>query len=319
MTGGGGSNNVGTVFELSPPVAGQTGWSETVLLTFNGKNGAYPSGALLADGAGNLYGTTEEGGNNKCPSRVGCGVVFELSPPSAGQTKWTETVLFSFHKSDGAAPLAGLIADGAGNLFGTTYEGGMTDHGLAFELSPPVAGRTAWTETVLRYFGATNGKGPSGVLLADGAGNLYGTTNGGGKNRTGCPGDKGCGVVFELSPPATGQTTWTETVLYVFKGTDGEVPTGGLVADGVGNIFGTAAFGGKSKACASALGCGLVFELSPPAAGGTAWTETLLASFNGTKGQTPYGGLIRDGAGNLYGTTELGGTHGDGVVFEVTP
>ena len=119
--------------------------------------------------------------------------------------------------------------------------------------------------------------------------------------------------------PCTGQTTWTETVLYAFNGTDGDDPSGGLIADGVGNIFGTAAFGGKIKACAYGLGCGVVFELSPPAAGGTAWTETVLRSFNGTKGQTPYGGLIRDSAGNLYGTTELGGTHGDGVVFELTP
>ena len=183
-----------------------------------------------------------------------------------------------------------------------------------------MAGQTAWTETILQDFShPANGNLPSGVLMADGAGNLYGTTSGGGKNSTACHSDRRCGVVFELSPPAAGGTAWTETVLYAFKGTDGQNPTGGLIADGAGNLFGTAAEGGNYKACAGGFGCGLVFELSPPVAGQTAWTETVLRSFNGAKGETPYGGLIRDSAGNLYGTTESGGTHDDGVVFEVTP
>jgi uncharacterized repeat protein (TIGR03803 family) len=283
----------------------------TVLFSFKNLRGANPAGGLFADHAGNLYGMTGQGGANNV------GTVFELSPPVAGQTAWPETVLFSFHGPDGAHPYGALIADGAGNLYGTTNQGGANNVGAVFELSPPVAGQTAWSKTVLLTFNGTNGAYPAGALLADGAGNLYGTTEEGGANNN-CGDRVGCGAVFELSPPSAGQTKWTETVLFSFHKSDGAAPLAGLIADGAGNLFGTTAVGGQSKVCGY-HGCGLVFELSPPAAGARAWTETLLRSFNGIKGKAPYGGLIRDGAGNLYGTTQSGGSHGDGVAFEVTP
>jgi uncharacterized repeat protein (TIGR03803 family) len=294
----GGASYDGVVFELRPPAAGKTAWTETVLQSFNVTNGQYPEAGLIADGAGNLYGTTFFGGANSD------GEVFELSPPAAGRKAWTETVLFSFNSTDGLAPFAGLVADGAGNLYGTTPYGGVNGDGVVFELSPPAAGKTAWTETVLQSFNGTDGAGPEGGLIADGAGNLYGTTTGGGANSV--------GVVFELSPPAAGKTAWTETVLQSLNGTNGAKPQAGLIADSAGNLYGTTYTGGASND-------GVVFELSPPAAGKTAWTETVLQSFNVTNGQYPEAGLIADGAGNLYGTTLLGGKHGEGVVFKLTP
>jgi len=293
----GGATGKGVVFELSPPAAGKTAWTETVLQSFNVTNGAYPFAGLIADGAGNLYGTTNGGGANND------GVVFELSPPAAGKTAWTETVLQSFNGTNGAAPYAGLLADGAGNLYGTTNAGGAIGAGVVFELSPPAVGKTAWTETVLQSFNGTNGAYPFAALIADGPGNLYGTTSGGGANNR--------GVVFELSPPAVGKTAWTETVLFSFHGTKG-YPNAGLLADSAGNLYGTTQGGGANND-------GVVFKLSPPAADQRAWTERVLHSFNGTNGGKPYAGLIADGAGNLYGTTLYGGADAAGVVFKLTP
>jgi len=241
------------------------------------------------DSAGNLYGTTLEGGAH------GYGAVYELSPPTGGQTRWTETVLFSFDGYNGGRPSGDLLADRAGNLYGTTLGGGGSV-GVAFELSPPATGQITWTETVLVYFDGANGFAPMGSLIADGAGNLYGTTQSGGANSA--------GVAFELSPPAAGQTVWTETVLLSFSGFG---PEAGLVADGEGNLYGTMTYGG-------AYSDGTVYELSPPAAGQTAWAETVLFSFNGTNGERPIAGLIADGAGNLYGTTWYGGANFDGGV-----
>jgi uncharacterized repeat protein (TIGR03803 family) len=301
----GGAFKDGTVFELSPPAAGQTAWTETVLLSFNGtKTGEYPYGSLIADSAGNLYGTAEGGGAG------GCGVVFELSPPAAGKTAWTETVLFSFNLNDGNAPEGSLIADSEGNLYGTTVEGGVPRGGVVFELSPPAAGQTAWTETVLYSFEASTGAEPSGSLLADSAGNLYGMTTAGGTFFD--------GIVFEISPPAAGQTAWTETVLTEFGGKNGSHPYGSLIADRQGNLYGTTTDGGTT-ARGKVSTRGTVFELTPPEAGQTAWTETILTSFDGTDGTVPEGSLIADSEGNLYGTTEAGGPFKHGTVFELTP
>jgi uncharacterized repeat protein (TIGR03803 family) len=178
----GGAGDHGTVFELTPPAAGKTAWTEKVIHSFHGKtNGAFPAAGLIADGAGNLYGTASGG----------CGVVFKLSPPPAGETIWTETVLHSFDLTNGADPQAGLIADGAGNLYGTTEQGGANNDGVVFELSP-AAGKTAWTATVRLSFHGTNGANPVADLIADGAGNLYGTAESGGAH--------GDGVVFRLTP-----------------------------------------------------------------------------------------------------------------------
>jgi uncharacterized repeat protein (TIGR03803 family) len=295
----GGATSHGTVFELSPPAMGERRWTQTVLRSFNGTNGDQPYGGVIADGAGNLYGTTQYGG------ATNQGAVYELSPPAGGKRSWTERVLFSFNGTNGLNPGWGLLADGAGNLYGMTALGGSDGNGVVFELSPPAAGKKLWTESVLFSFDSTNGEYPffSG-LIADGAGNLYGTTYYGGVNRD--------GNVFELSPPAAGQTAWTPTLLFSFAGTNGSNPAGGVIADGAGNLYGTTSGGGSNSH-------GVVYELSPPAQGQTAWTETVLHTFTGTNGARPLAALIADGAGNLYGTTIGGGANSDGVVYKLSP
>jgi uncharacterized repeat protein (TIGR03803 family) len=300
--GGGGSSN-GTVFELTPPEPGQTNWTETVLIAFKANKGENPSGSLIADSAGNFYGTTMNGGTS------GYGTAFEVMPPAAGQTTWTENVLTAFNNTNGAYPMGSLVADNAGNLYGTTSGGGDTQSctggcGTVFKLAPPGAGKKAWTETVLIAFNGANGDGPQGDLIIDGAGNLYGMTELGGAN--------GFGTVFKLAPPAAGQTAWTETILSSFGGNDGEFPRGSLIADQAGNLYGETTQGGVNA-------YGTVFELAPPAAGQTAWTFTVLNAFNGSDGANAHGSLIADGAGNFYGTTFSGGAHNIGTVFKLAP
>ena len=312
-------SNCGSIFALSPPGSGSGPGTETVLYNFNGvSDGSFPNGALIFDTAGNLYGTTESGGANQ-----GGGVAFELSPPSGGIGSWTERVLYNFNATDGTSGSKGLVFDSQGNLYGTTLQGGTGLHGTVFKLSPPPGGSGLWTETVLYTFkGSTDGNFPNGGLIFDDAGNLYGTTQFGGKT---C-GQATCGVVFELSPPTNGTGSWTERVLYSFTGgSDGYYPTAGLIFDSGGNLYGTAFDGGNpSVSCAAGTGCGVVFRLSPSSAGG--WTETVLYTFaGGSDGGAPSGGLIFDSNGNLYGTTTVGGNHqglsplGNGVVFELIP
>jgi uncharacterized repeat protein (TIGR03803 family) len=252
-----------------------------VLHTFNGSptDRAIPGAAhLIGDSAGNLYGTTESGGAS------GAGVVFKLN-------KTGETVLYSFTGgADGWSPVAGLIRDSAGNLYGTTFGGGArfgeSGSGVVFKLD------TTGTETVLYSFtGGADGGSPAAGLIRDSAGNLYGTTELGGVS--------GAGVVFKLD------TTGTETVLHSFTGPGGENPYAGLIADSAGNLYGTTYGGGAS-------GSGVVFKLD------TTGTETVLYSFTGgADGGSPVAGLIRDSAGNLYGTTYEGGTSDAGVVFKL--
>jgi uncharacterized repeat protein (TIGR03803 family) len=282
----GGTTGDGVVFELSPPAGSKKAWTEKVLHPFNGADGENPYSGLIVDSERNLYGTTYIGGAH------GDGVVFELSPPAEGETAWTESVLHSFDGKDGQNPYLGsLLADSAGDLFGTTIQGGRYKDGLVFRLSPPVAGEKAWTETVLAKDGL-----PEAGLIADAAGNLYGTTQ---------------SSVFELSPPLAGKKAWTEKVLCSFNGgANGGELAGGVLADGAGNLYGTAQFGGANN-------YGVVFELSPPTGGQTAWTETVLASFDKTNGEYPIAGLIADSAGVLYGTASGGGQYNGGVAFRV--
>lgn len=300
---GGGSSacsnfGCGVVFELSPTTSGT--WQETILHSFGGgKDGKQPLSSLVFDAAGNLYGTTSQGGSTGCSSN-GCGTVFELSPTASGP--WKETLLRSFlGGSDGANPYAAVTFDAAGNLYGTTFMGGTSNNGVAYRLSP-VSGR--WQETILyRFQGSPDGYYPQSNLIFDAAGNLYGTTEYGGT------GANGRGVVFELSP--TSGTAWKETRLRSLSNPiDGEYPLAALVFDAAGNLWGTTS--------SSAFSTGVVFELSPSSSG--AWTQTTLP-FTGTNGEKPLSGLVLDAAGNLYGTTELGGTGGTGygVVFEITP
>src|SRR6266851_1670139 len=299
--------------------------TEQVLYSFcsqsNCADGANPFayGGLIMDTSGNLYGTTSVGGN-----ATGGGTVFQLTPSDTG---WSETVLYSFcsqtNCADGASPLAGLIMDAAGNLYGTTSAGGTSapGTGVVFQLTPDPTG-TGWTETVLYSFCSqiycADGYQPLGGLIMDGAGNLYGTTRQGDNNPGTCAFAGGCGVVFELTPDATG-TAWTETVLHSFfcsNCADGANPAPGLIMDGAGNLYGTTTTGG-------ATGGGTVFQLTPS---DTGWSETVLYSFCSqtrcADGLYPYGDLIMDEAGNLYGTTWRGGSGTQlisGVAFELTP
>ena len=301
----GGRHNLGAVFELEPAANGK--WSEKVLhsCASNSNDGYYPYASLVIDAAGNLYGTTEAGGDH------GFGTVFRLEPSANG--KWTRTVLHALHGGapDGADPRASVIFDAAGNVYTTASHGSTYDGGNAFELIPGPKG--TWADKVLHIF--NNTASPWGNLVFDAAGNLYGTTAGGGG--TGCGGD-GCGTVFELMPGANGD--WTETILHSFKGEDGEFPVSGLVFDGAGNLYGTTYYGGTGGCdLFGTLGCGTVFELTPGANG--SWTETIVHSFsgNGTDGTYPFAGLTFDSSGNLYGTASEGGSSDAGTVFEITP
>jgi uncharacterized repeat protein (TIGR03803 family) len=305
--------------------------SETVLYSFTGKaDGAYPEGGLIRDSAGNLYGTADGGG----PAQAG--VVFKLD--ATGQ----ETVLYSFLGTDGGYPWAGVIRDPGGNLYGTTTGGGAAGVGVVYKID------ATGHETVLHSFmGGTDGANPNSGVIRDSAGNLYGATNGGGTYRagtvykldptgqetllytftggadgagpngvirdsagnlygtTGGGGSAGAGLVYKLD------TTGHQTVLYSFTGgVDGGGPSAGVIPDSSGNLYGTTWSGGTSKA-------GVVYKLTP------AGQETVLYSFtDGTDGGHPSAGVVRDSAGNLYGTTWSGGPpSGDypGVVYKVDP
>jgi uncharacterized repeat protein (TIGR03803 family) len=279
---------------------------ETVLYSFPGSaSGANPYGGLVADSAGNLYGTTGGGGNStNCDLGSGCGTVFMLAPPSGNNTSWTETVLYNFQGAtakDGSGPQGTLIFDSTGALYGTTSSGGAYGYGTVFKLAPPSVQGGAWTETTLHSFkGGTDGSNPASSLIFDAKGGIYGTTPVGGANNF--------GIAFKLTPPTKG-TTWAETILYTFKGlTDGGKPYASLVFKG-NNLYGTTLDGGLSSQ-------GEVFELAKV---GTTWTETVVYSFTGgADGGKPYAGLILDKSGNLYSTTGSGGAGGFGTVFKLT-
>jgi len=237
-------------------------------------------------------------------------------------------VLHRFTGANGSTPLAGLVFDTAGNLYGTTTYGGDLSCsgyggagcGTVFKLSKDPDG--TWTESVLHKFSGADGVMPEAGLIFDAAGNLYGTTSYGGSSSN-CVGYPGCGTVFKLSPNSNG--SWTESVLYSFKGEvgdlfyDGQFPRAGLIFDAAGNLYGTTVLGGDSTCGQFAGGCGSVFKLT--ANSGGSWTESLLYSFNGSDGQYPSSRLIFDPDGNLYGTTQGGsGTTGYGaVVFKLAP
>ena len=317
---GSGAGNNGAVFALSRPAEGQKDWTESILYAFQGGNdGSFPVSALTPDGKGGFFGTTAYGGGGSCSleSTSGCGIVFHLSPPASGQTVWTETVLYRFQGgSDGALLYAPVLYDAVANvLYGTTFIGGASNAGTVFALTPPTSGET-WTETVLYSFtGGVDGGFPSGGLIADETGTLYSTTTAGGTT--------GSGAVFKLTPPASGHSTWTETVIYSFLGfgfSDGATPYAGLVADAAGNLFGTTISGGAGNTSGVDENTGTVFELSPPAAGQSAYTEAVLYSFSGQKdGASPSGILIIDANGSLYSTTTGGGPMNNGTVFKLSP
>jgi len=285
--------------------------AQTIFSFDVGPEGAKPRSGLIMDQAGALYGTTSAGGNTSDCFRVpGCGVVFQMVPPPAGQTAATQTVLYTFTGgADGSAPYGGLLMDSTGALYGTTSQGGTNGYGVVFKLTPPAQGMTNWTETTLLSFAnGRDGATPLGALVQDSAGALYGSTMAGGVS--------GFGVIFRLSPPRGKGGDWHETVLHPFRGgNDGGAPVAGLAIDGAGTLYGsTPGYG--------ANGFGVAFSLSPPAAGEKVWKETILHAFkNGRDGSYPQGSFILDQAGAIYGTTSNSGTNatGLGVVFKLIP
>lgn len=279
---------------------------ESVLWSFGvtSDDSALPVAALIPDKFGNLYGTTESGGEN-CAITGVCGTVFEVSPPTRSQKHWTESVLWNFGAgTDGNSPVAALLMDRFGNLYGTTNDGGANCSpganfcgGTVFELSPPKAKQTTWTENILWSFGSgQDGAKPGAGLIADKLGNLYGTTEAGGEYEA--------GIVFELTPPTGPQTSWTETILWNFNGDDGQNPGSTLLADHEGNLYGTTQFGGY-------YGDGTAFKLVAPTGYQTSWTEDLLWSFGGSSddGQQPLGALIADQVGKLLRNNDSGWNH----------
>ena len=235
-----------------------------------------------------------------------------LAIPLLASAQQAQTIHSFGNGKDGSDPYSGLIADSAGNLYGTTARGGSYHlgylEGTAFELSPQKDG--TWKENILHNFGGRgDGFGPNGNLVLDAAGNLYGVTNAGGSG-TGCY--QGCGTVFQLRPPSNHGTLWTESVIYTYQD-NGVNPASGLVIDSAGNLYGVATEIGISFTINS-----VVYEVTQ--SGGT-WTENALYSFtsDGAQGLNPNGPLVFDASGNLYGTTNAGGAHGHGTVFELSP
>lgn len=277
----------------------------TLLHVFTGADGANPAANLIQDRDGNFYGTTEYGGT------FDYGTVFKLEPSGK------ETVLHSFDGADGMWPRAALIRDRAGTFYGTTYDGGTPEggsciHGCGTVFKIDTAGKHS---VLYAFTGGADGGNPATALILDRAGNLYGTTYGGGKSDYGCSYlTDGCGVVFKVDKHGM------ETVLYTFAGTpDGGQPSSGLVRDPAGNLYGTTYFEGTSGFY------GTVFKLD------TAGVETILYNFtDGTDGAGPQGNLVLDEAGDLYGETAKGGDDsvqactsgswkGCGVVFKLDP
>ncbi len=306
------ANAGGTVFKMNK--TGKLLWT----YRFDGPDGWGPGGALLRDSAGDLLGATGDGGkeigrNGACD--VGCGLLYKLD-----KTGKKETVLYKFTgvpPTDGYNPFGSLVEDSSGALYGVA-SGGDAPCGVVFKVDR--SGR----ETVLYNFQCgTDGWDPVAGVVRDSAGNLYGATFMGGDLGCGYQEDAGCGTVFKVDPNGT------ETVLYSFPsfgGSDGSLPIGGLIRDSEGNLYGTTGIGGSTQSyyCGAQAGCGVVFELSPNADG--TWTYTTLYEFcsggDCSSGSEPRANLIRDKAGNLYGTASRGGVSQQdccGVVFKLDP
>ena len=283
-----------------------------VLYSFKGgDDGIGPSGNLISDANGNLYGTTVQGGGTTAcngPYYKGCGIVFELVRRPNGH--WKERVLYSFQNGTeyGVGLNGSLVFDQEGNLYGTAYYGGAGFTGTVFQLAP---GSSGWSETTIYQFcsqGCSDGESPGAGVIFDKSGNLFGTTTQGGTNDG--------GVAFKLTPGSSG---WTESVLYNFLASlqDGWYP-GGLIQDADENLYGTTTWGGDySWPCTPGDGCGVVFELSLASQG---WNYTVLHRLDGSRdGAFPAYSMVRDKQGNVYGTTTSDGAFGCGTVFELSP
>lgn len=277
------------------------GQTLTTLYNFGSSNqdGADPEPGVVFDQAGNLFGMASLGTSN------GNGMIFELTPTGGGS--WTQTVVHKFHGSpDGEQPLGRPLVTASGKIFGTASRGGANNQGTVFAVFPPDAPGDPWTGRVLYTFGSVSGDGitPNAGLIGA-HGSLYGVTREGGAT--------GRGTVFQLTPAADPSAPWTENILHSFTaGGDAAFPSSELVMDSSGNLFGTALQGGVNN-------LGAVYQVSPPAVPGGAWTETVVYSFNGDDGTLPFGRLRFDASGALYGTTDGGGSKQEGTVFKLTP
>jgi hypothetical protein len=272
---------------------------------------------------GALFGTTSGGGG--CASNTsGCGIVFSLTPPTATTSSWTETVIYRFAGgTDGSNP-GDLVVDPTGSfLYGSTSLGG-NGFGTVYKLMPPAQGKTQWIKSAIYLFqGGKDAASPSGTFVFDSTGALYGAGGGGAY----CSVPSGCGAVFRLSPPASGSTKWSESILYNFTGASGSGPTGGLSVGPNGHIYGTTFAGGTGFVSRSDSGNGVVFSLAPPSSGTGAWVETPVHDFaSGTgDGQVPRGLPAISTAGALFGVTFNGGNGcpknqvGCGIAFKITP
>jgi uncharacterized repeat protein (TIGR03803 family) len=293
----GGSGGAGTVFRLSPTKSGS--WKETVLHSFTGgEDGGNPHSAVVLDSAGNLYGTTVNGGITARVCNAGCGVVYKLSPNGG---KWTETVLYQFTGgTDGGSLYSGPVLDGSGKLYGASQVGGTKGFGTIYELSP--ASGNTWQLSVLYNFG---GKPDAAFAYAtpilDATGNLYGTTYEGGAN--------GQGTVYKLTKESSG--AWVEQVLCSFQGgSDGSEPLAGVILDQAGNLYGATLEGGTANV-------GTAFKLTAA----NNWKKTILHQFLGLSagdGANP-NTLVFDAKGNLYGTTVGGGKFNPGTIYRLSP
>jgi uncharacterized repeat protein (TIGR03803 family) len=278
-------------------------------------NGELPSpiGGVTIGAGGVLYGTTYNGGAS------GTGSVFSLTPPSSSGGKWTEAELYAFGSGGPANPMSGVVAGNNGVLYGTSYAGGAQDAGTVFSLTPPASPGGAWTESVIHTFAVnspSDGGQPWAGLVVGANGELLGTTLSGGYG--------GQGTVYQLTPPSVAGGAWTETILYSFYsgygGVDPAIPYSGVVVGQGGVLYGTAYEGGSDGDYG-----GTLYSLTPPASGSGPWTLFSLHNFGvAGDGRNPYGDLVMDSKGVLYGTTLYGGSstvcaNGCGTVFSVTP
>jgi hypothetical protein len=314
----GGTSGSGTVYELT--YAKGTGWKETVLHNFGGSpDGANPESTLAFGSTGALYGTTRMGG-------AGFGALFEMAPPTTSGSPWTETVLGSFGIGQNALPNGTGLIDKSGTLYATA-QGTLFDEGnplgSVIALVPPATQGGARTQYELYDFGLDLGEGPRAGVVSVG-GSLCGTTYFG-------------NTIYELAPPTIQGGAWTETTLYTFAGppSDGHWPLGALTVGPGGVLYGTTSIGGTGS-CPHAYvqdGCGTVFQFTPPATPGGAWTESVIYSFTGANGDGAYpeASVVIGKDGALYGTTTYGGIYaaacpddydfpgGCGMVFKLTP
>ena len=288
-----------SLFLLAASILGQTPPSLTILYNFQGKDDNPNTGLVVGGSA--LYGTT-------------AAALFKLAPGSAGGG-WSERKLQNLELP------TGIAIGPKRELYGMTLQGGSGPAcsfgcGTVFALIPPAAPGGVWTKSLIYSFaGDSDGAFPTGPPVISPNGTIFGTTQYGGPAGD-CSGTQsGCGTVFALAPPASPGESWTETLLYNFRGDDdGANPGGGLVVGENGSLFGTTPAGGEYLK-------GSVFELDPPASTGGAWTKTVIYSFSGKDGDgyQPSSGLVAGPGGMLYGATALGGNSDGGTVFALYP